>query len=78
MNFYIMSKDVVVAKWQDNNLEIINEKMKAQEHFLGTLKWMVLLIVCSCWLVFTTTILKLFLIIDVFGVIRSAEEETEM
>ena len=58
--------------------EIINEKMKAQEHFLGTLKWMVLLIVCSCWLVFTTTILKLFLIIDVFGVIRSAEEETEM
>ena len=27
MNFYIMSKDVVVAKWQDNNLEIINEKM---------------------------------------------------
>ena len=58
--------------------EIINEKMKAQAHFLGTLKWMVLLIVCSCWLVFTTTILKLFLIIDVFGVIRSAEEETEM
>ena len=27
MNFYIMSKDVVVAKWQDNNLEVINEKM---------------------------------------------------
>ena len=27
MNFYIMSKDVAVAKWQDNNLEVINEKM---------------------------------------------------
>ena len=58
--------------------EIINEKMKAQKHFLGTLTWMVMLIVCSFWLLFTTTILKLFLVIDVFGVIRSAEEETEM
>ena len=27
MNFYIMSKDVAVAKWQDDNLEVINEKM---------------------------------------------------
>ena len=27
MNFYIMSKDVAVAKWQNNNLEVINEKM---------------------------------------------------
>ena len=27
MNFYIMSKDVTAAKWQDNNLEVINEKM---------------------------------------------------
>ena len=26
MNFYIMSKDVAVAKWQDNNLEVINER----------------------------------------------------
>ena len=27
MNFYIRSKDVAVAKWQDDNLEVINEKM---------------------------------------------------
>ena len=27
MNFYIMSKDVAVAKWQDNNLEVINENL---------------------------------------------------
>lgn len=27
MDFYIMSKDVAVAKWQNNNLEVINEKM---------------------------------------------------
>ena len=27
MNFYIMSKDIVVAKWQDNNLEVINENL---------------------------------------------------
>ena len=54
--------------------EIINEKMKAQKHFLGSLKWMILLIVCSFWLIFTTTILKLFLVIDVFGVIRNLEE----
>ena len=27
MNFYIMSKDVAVAKWHDNNLEIINEDL---------------------------------------------------
>ena len=26
MNFYIMSKDIVVATWQENNLEIINEE----------------------------------------------------
>ena len=58
--------------------EIINEKMKAQEHFLGSLMWMMFLIVCSLWLVVTTTILKIFLKIDVFGVIRSGEEETEM
>ena len=27
MDFYIMSKDIVLAKWQDNNLEIINEDL---------------------------------------------------
>lgn len=27
MNFYIMSKDVVVAKWQDSNFEVMNEKL---------------------------------------------------
>ena len=27
MNFYIMSKDVAVAKWLDNNLEVINENL---------------------------------------------------
>ncbi|MBE7015399.1 MAG: hypothetical protein E7417_01080 [Ruminococcaceae bacterium] len=27
MNFYIMSKDIKVAKWQNNNFEIINEKL---------------------------------------------------
>ena len=27
MNFYIMSKGIEVAKWQDNNLEIINEDL---------------------------------------------------
>lgn len=27
MDFYIMSKDVVVAKWQNNNLEVMNEKL---------------------------------------------------
>ena len=27
MNFYIMSKDIAVSKWQDNSLEIINEKL---------------------------------------------------
>ena len=27
MNFYIMSKDVTVAKWQDNKLEAINENL---------------------------------------------------
>ena len=27
MNFYIMSKDIVVAKWQDDNLKIINEDL---------------------------------------------------
>ncbi len=27
MNFYIMSKDAAVAKWRDNNLEIINENL---------------------------------------------------
>ena len=58
--------------------EMINEKMKKQKHFLGTLMWMMFLIVCSLWLVVTTTILKIFLKIDVFGVIRSGEEETEM
>lgn len=27
MNFYIMSKDIAVAEWQDNNLEVINENL---------------------------------------------------
>ena len=27
MNFYVMSKDVAVAKWQDDTLEIINEEL---------------------------------------------------
>lgn len=27
MNFYIMSKDAATAKWQDNNLEVINEDL---------------------------------------------------
>lgn len=27
MDFYIMSKDTAAAKWQNNNLEVINEKM---------------------------------------------------
>lgn len=27
MDFYIMSKDVAVAKWHDNNLEVMNEKL---------------------------------------------------
>ena len=27
MNFYIMSKDIAVAKWHDNSLEILNEKL---------------------------------------------------
>ena len=27
MNFYIMSKDVAIAKWLDNNLEVINEDL---------------------------------------------------
>ena len=55
--------------------EMINEKMKKQKHFLGTLMWMMFLIVCSLWLVVTTTILKIFLKIDVFSVIRNLEEE---
>ena len=27
MDFYIMSKDISVAKWQDDNLEILNENL---------------------------------------------------
>lgn len=27
MDFYIMSKDIAVAKWQDNNFEVINENL---------------------------------------------------
>lgn len=27
MDFYIMSKDIAAAKWQDNKLEVINEKL---------------------------------------------------
>ena len=27
MDFYIMSKDIAVAKWQDDNLEILNENL---------------------------------------------------
>lgn len=27
MNFYVMSKDTAIAKWQDNNLEVINDNL---------------------------------------------------
>lgn len=27
MDFYIMSKDIAVARWQDNSLEILNENL---------------------------------------------------
>ena len=37
MNFYIMSKDVAVAKWHDNNLEVINENLEGMKKILGVL-----------------------------------------
>lgn len=42
MNFYIMSKDTAVAKWQDNNLEVLNQDLLPL-YFLkagNALKWL--------------------------------------
>ena len=53
--------------------EYINTRMKEEDHFLGSLKWMAVLLICSFGLIITTSIAKLFRALDIFGIIDNLE-----
>ena len=54
--------------------EYINERMKEAEHFLGSLKWMAVLLLCSFGLIITTSMANLFRALDIFGIIDTLEK----
>ena len=54
--------------------EYVNTRMKDEEHFLGSLKWMAVLMLCSFGLIITTSMAKLFRALDIFGIIDTLEK----
>ena len=54
--------------------EYINTRMKKEEYFLGSLKWMAVLLLCSFGLIITTSLAKIFKTLDIFGVIENLEK----